>query len=139
MAEPEQRDEADKETMKVFIVEDSAAIVDRLMTLLVELDHGVEVVGHAEDAPTAIAAIRRLKPDVVILDIRLTRGTGLDVLDQVKSDRRGPLVIMLTNYSEEQYRRKCLQAGADYFFDKSTEFDRVRDVFQKLIADSQAA
>jgi two-component system, NarL family, response regulator DevR len=125
--------------MRVFIVEDSAAIVERLKTILNEMNQGLDVIGHAEDAPTAIAAIRRLKPDAVILDIRLTSGTGLDVLEHVKRDRRGPLVIMLSNYSEDQYRRKCLQAGADYFFDKSTEFDRVREVFQKLIDDSRAA
>jgi DNA-binding NarL/FixJ family response regulator len=135
IAEPDQR----HEVWKIFIVEDSAAIVDRLTSILYELDQGVEVVGHAEDAPTAIAVIRHLKPAVVILDFRLARGTGLDVLEHVKGARPRPLIIMLSNYSDEQHRQKGLAAGADYFFDKSTEFDRVRDVVQKLIDDSRAA
>jgi DNA-binding NarL/FixJ family response regulator len=54
------------------------------------------------------------------------------VLETVKKDRPVPLVIMLTNFAHEQYRQKCLQLGADYFFDKSTEFDRVTEVLRKL-------
>ncbi len=120
--------------MKVFIVEDSPLVVDRLMAMFAEFEGGVEVVGRADDAVAAIGSIRDLRPDAVILDIRLRRGTGLDVLETVKRDQQAPMVMMLTNYPHPQYRRRCLEHGADYFLDKSTEFDCVRGVFKDLLA-----
>ncbi len=125
--------------MTVFIVEDSEIITDRLVAMLDECDPGVEVLGHAGDAAGAIAGIASLRPDAVILDMRLTKGTGLDVLERVKRDRGCPLVMVLTNATEEPYRRKCLSAGAEYFFDKSNEFERVREVFQQLSDGTRAA
>jgi DNA-binding NarL/FixJ family response regulator len=122
--------------MKVFIVEDSPLVVDRLMAMFAEFEGGVEVVGQADEAASAIGSIRELKPDAVVLDIRLARGTGLDVLEHVKRDQHAPIVMMLTNYPHPQYRRRCFEYGADYFLDKSTEFDSVRGVFKDLLAGS---
>ena len=116
---------------KVFIVDDSPVVRVRLTSLINELS-GVEVVGHAEIAFEAIHAIRRLKPDVVVLDISMPGGSGMYVLETIKREELCPLVIMLTNFSHDQYRKKCLLLGADYFFDKTTEFDRVVEVLRQL-------
>lgn len=121
--------------MKVFIADDSAAIVERLITMLSELPQ-VEIIGHAQDAREAIKAIRQLNPDVVILDIRMPGGSGIDVLKDIKSNKPTPVVIMLTNYPYPQYRKKCKALGADFFFDKSTEFEKVTKVLERLIQDS---
>jgi DNA-binding NarL/FixJ family response regulator len=91
---------------------------------------GVEVVGETEDARAAIAEIQRLQPDVAILDIRLSNGNGIEILEIVKMFRAAPLVIMLTAFPTQQYRRKCLSVGADYFFDKTNEFERVVAVLE---------
>ena len=112
---------------KVFIVDDSPVVRERLATLLSDLP-SVEIVGQAEIAFEAISATRRLKPDVMLLDISMPGGSGIHVLEMVKKERPAPLVIMLTNFAHEQYRQKCLQLGADYFFDKSTEFEKVLSV-----------
>ena len=117
--------------IRVLIVDDSALIRERLKTMLSEIA-GVEIVGQAEDKMEAIASNERLHPDVVILDIRLPRGDGIEVLQHIKRDTPSVIVIMLTNYSYPQYRQKCLKAGADFFFDKSTEFDKVIAVLQRL-------
>jgi DNA-binding NarL/FixJ family response regulator len=46
---------------------------------------------------------------------------------------------MLTNFAHDQYRKKCLQLGADYFFDKTTEFDRVIEVLRQLPGENSSA
>jgi len=116
---------------KVFIVDDSPVVRERLATLLSDLP-SVEIVGQAEIAFEAISATRRLKPDVMLLDISMPGGSGIHVLEMVKKERPAPMVIMLTNFAHEQYRQKCLQLGADFFFDKSTEFEKVLSVLNPV-------
>ena len=65
--------------MRVFIVDDSSVIVERL-TLLLEDIPGVELVGHAADVPQAIQGLLETTPDALVLDLHLPGGTGLDVL-----------------------------------------------------------
>src|SRR2546423_15276142 len=78
----------------------------------------------------AIAAIEELKPDFVVLDISLPGGNGMQVLERIKTSNPALRVIMLTNFAFEQYRRRCAELGADYFFDKSNEFDKVLEVLR---------
>jgi DNA-binding NarL/FixJ family response regulator len=117
--------------MKVFIADDSRLVQERLATMLNHLE-GVEIVGQAQTAPEAINAIQSLKPEVVILDIRMPGGTGIDVLRHIKQAKPAPVAIILTNFPYWEYRQACLKAGADYFFDKSSEFDKIPEVFEKL-------
>ena len=105
---------------------------ERLVSLFSELS-GVTVVGQAATAYDAITAIPPLKPDVVVLDISLPGGNGLQVLQAIKRERPAPLVIMLTNFAHEQYRQRCLKLGADYFFDKSREFEKVLEVLTEVV------
>jgi DNA-binding NarL/FixJ family response regulator len=69
---------------------------------------------------------------VVILDIRFPDGSGIDVLQAIKQDQPAPMVIILTNYPYSGYRQRCLNAGADFFLDKSTEFDQIPKLFEQL-------
>jgi DNA-binding NarL/FixJ family response regulator len=120
-----------RKILRVFIVDDSAIIRERLEMLLSELK-GIEIIGQAKGSTEAEEAIPKLKPDVVILDIRMHGGNGIEVLKNIKKDKNSPLVMMLTNYPYPQYRKKCKDAGADFFFDKSTEFDKITEVLKKL-------
>jgi len=122
--------------MKVLIVDDSEVVRERLRTMLSELK-GVEVIGQAESSKEAIGAIRKLKPDAVILDIQMSGGNGIKVLEKIKEEMPSTKVIMLTNYPYPQYRKKCMDAGADYFFDKSTEFEKVIEVVKNMVVDYQ--
>jgi DNA-binding NarL/FixJ family response regulator len=121
--------------LKLFIADDSAIVVERLIAMLSEIPE-IKIVGQAQKPLEAINSIQRLKPDAVILDIRLRGGSGIDVLQSIKKDNPALLVIILTNYPYPQYRKKCLDTGADFFFDKSTEFEKISKVFKKLISDS---
>jgi DNA-binding NarL/FixJ family response regulator len=117
--------------MKVFLVDDSLVIRQRLAKMLSSLN-GVKVIGESREARDATDSILRLRPDVVILDLQLLTGTGFDVLEGIKKREPAPVVIMLTNFPYPQYRTWCLKAGADYFFDKSTEFKNIPLVFREL-------
>jgi YesN/AraC family two-component response regulator len=115
----------------VFIADDSLIVREHLVTMFDELA-GIETVGQAENVAESISAIEELKPDVIILDIRMPGGSGLDVLQRVKQGEVTPLVIILTNYPYPGYRQKCLRAGADFFLDKSTEFDQIPELFERF-------
>ena len=120
--------------MKVLIADDSIVVRDRLVTLLSEL-HGVEVVGQAKDAVEARNLAEELRPDVAIVDVRMPKGSGADVVRDIKKLNPTPKVIVLTNYPHPENRKKCIDRGADYFFDKSTEFKKVMSVLRGMLSD----
>ena len=124
--------------MRTLIADDSATVRQKLIQLLEAID-SLEIIGETEDVPESIEAIRDLRPDVVILDINMPGGSGIDVLEDVKKQNHPPIVIMFTSHSSEQMRERCFQAGADYFFHKSTEFDELVDVLRGLAGCSAPA
>ena len=118
--------------MKVLVVDDSALLRERLVSMISELP-GITSIGQAQDSSQALNTVQKLNPDVVILDIRLTEGNGIEILQQIKKKNAVPVTIMFTNYPYPQYRKKCEETGADFFFDKSTEFHKITDVLKKII------
>jgi DNA-binding NarL/FixJ family response regulator len=117
--------------MNIFVVEDSASIRERLVAMLGDME-GVAVVGEADTPREALEGILRTRPDSVLLDIQLNGGSGLDVLREAHPQVPATVFIVLTNYPTPQYRRICMEAGAAYFFDKSTEIAKVREVIAGL-------
>jgi DNA-binding NarL/FixJ family response regulator len=108
----------------VLIVDDSNQVRERLIDLLSECP-GILIAGQAGNGKEALAAVNELKPDVVILDIRLPGKSGIQLLKEIKAAHPQTMVIMLTNYDFEPYRNQCMQLGADYFFNKTLEFEKV--------------
>ena len=111
--------------LRVFVVEDSELIRKRI----IENVHSIgpfEVVGFAESEYEAVASIANLRPDIVITDIQLKQGSGIEVVRQVRAHPYAPRprIFVLTNYAFPEYKRQCSVAGADEFFDKSSEYDR---------------
>jgi DNA-binding NarL/FixJ family response regulator len=92
----------------------------------------VTITGEAEKARDAIAGIQKARPDIVVLDISMPGGSGIQVLETLKKDRPSPMVIMLTNFDHPQYRQRCMQLGADHFLDKSNNFERVIDIVREF-------
>lgn len=118
--------------MKVLVIDDSKIIRDRLVNLLSVIE-GVETVAEAENAKIAIWTYRDIEPDVLILDIRMRGMNGIELLKQIKNERHVSKVIMLTNFPYPQYKKKCLEHGADYFLDKFSEFDEVGVIIRDLV------
>src|SRR5438876_9297256 len=112
--------------MQVFLVEDSPMVRQRLETMLAEVP-GTEIVGRASGATAAIRDILATRPDLVVLDLQLAEGGGLDVLRELHAKAPELDVVMLSNYSSDPYRQIAERFGARAFFDKTKEFERVRD------------
>jgi DNA-binding NarL/FixJ family response regulator len=110
--------------IKAFIVEDSPVIRENLIAALEELAP-VQVVGTAEDEPTAVSWLTSAgqRCDLVIIDIFLKRGSGLGVLRAASEMAKPVGLVVLSNYATPDMRRKCLELGASRVFDKSNEID----------------
>lgn len=115
----------------VFIVDDLPSMRERLQELVGDIE-GVQIVGDAGTPAEAIDGILRTRPDCVLLDYQLVDGTGVDVLRAVHPQSPDIAFIVLTNHATPQHRRACLDAGARYFFDKSTEFARIRGAIAEI-------
>jgi DNA-binding NarL/FixJ family response regulator len=118
--------------MKVFIVDDSGAVLKRLADLLDEVP-GAQLVGQASDVPEAVEGVQKLRPDVLILDLQMPGGTGLDVLRAIRADHPGLYVLICTNFPYPQLREKCFGAGANFFLDKSAEFEKIPAILRELV------
>jgi DNA-binding NarL/FixJ family response regulator len=117
-------------SIKILIVEDSRVVRDRWRNLLAGLE-GIEIRGLAEGPDEALHLLQGTEFDAVLLDFRLKDGDAFPVLKAAKELHPAPMVIVLSNHSQPQYRDRCLQAGADYFFDKAGEFDRALHVLER--------
>ena len=116
---------------RVYLVEDSP-ILTKLLLGLLEAEPGVLVVGHADNARDATAAIIELRPDAVVLDLHLRVGNGIDVIRALRQTGNVPTCIVLTNHSGIPYRKAALDAGAHHFFDKSTEIPLMLTLIRTL-------
>jgi len=122
--------------VKVFVVEDSAPVRERLVEMIREVE-GVEVVGEADSYGTAVAGIMSTQPDVAILDISLADGNGIDVLVSVKTRLPGLRGIILTNYNSPQHFKASADAGAEYFLDKSVDFERIAEILEHMTGEKK--
>ena len=119
---------APQHPLHVFLVEDSPIIRERLTESL-STPGRIEVVGHADTEHGAVAALKSTEWDVLVLDLQLKQGTGLGVLKALAGAKpEGAKVIVLTNYAIPQFRDRSVALGADFFFDKSREFERTVEV-----------
>jgi YesN/AraC family two-component response regulator len=112
---------------RVLIADDSEAVRTSLSSLIARLP-GVEIVGMAHTGAQALEMVRSLMPDVVTLDIRMPEMNGMRVLEAIRSDPVKPTVIVLTGLEDVEYRQRCLQLGAEHFFNKATEFEKVIEI-----------
>mgnify|MGYP001564747261 CR=1 FL=1 len=119
--------------MKVFVVEDSAAVRERLIEMIREIED-VEVVGEAGTYDAAVNGILNTRPDVAVLDIKLAdvRGSGIDVLSEVKKVLPAIKAIVLSNYATPQHMKASADAGAEYFLDKSADFERITEILEQM-------
>lgn len=117
----------------VLIVEDSRIVRQRLVGLVAEVPQ-VRIIGVAEDGFQARDLFQQHRPDAVILDISLPGISGVDLLVAFKREHPACVVIVLTTYAFKEFRQRCALLGADYFFDKATEFERVTGVLATLPA-----
>ncbi|CAN5579645.1 hypothetical protein BH09PSE5_BH09PSE5_20620 [soil metagenome] len=115
--------------MDVIVVDDSALIREHLLKRLDAID-GARVVATAIGEDEAIAAIAHHRPDVVLLDLGLASGSGINVLKAARRQGLQCRIFVLTNQTHERYRAICAKHGADGFFDKSHEIESLMAALQ---------
>ena len=120
--------------MKLLIADDSDLFRERFVKMLSRSPE-IEIIGQARDVVETKSLILELKPDIVTLDIRMPKGSGLDVLKYIKKNMPAISVIVLTNYPYEQLREECMAQGADFFLDKSNDFGEIVKILKQLAAD----
>lgn len=109
--------------VKVFLADDSALIRARVAAMLGA--PAMAIVGQAETPQGCIDGILATKPDVVVLDVQLDGGQGLEVLRAVRPVEPGIAFVVFSNNAGPAYRKRYLGAGAARFLDKSAEFDQL--------------
>lgn len=119
--------------MKIFLVEDSLAARGQLAAMLATIP-GAQLVGEAQSAMSAIRDILTLRPDLVLLDVHLAEGSGFDVLNAVHVVAPEIDFCMLTSFMAHPYRELAGRLGARAVFDKSSEFERVRELVARRVA-----
>ncbi|SNS72946.1 Response regulator receiver domain-containing protein [Noviherbaspirillum humi] len=117
--------------LNVMIVEDSDFVRAILRNLLLDIG-GIALSGEYVAAPAAISALRVNPPDVVLLDIQLEQGSGMDVMNVVRNEHSDVKVIVVSNSPEEAIRTSYLAAGAYRFYDKSFEIRSLRKKLARL-------
>jgi DNA-binding NarL/FixJ family response regulator len=111
--------------MKKILIVDDSAILRKDLRKLFQTIKNIEVAGEAIDSAGALRQCEALKPDIMILDIELKNGNGIEVLTKVKKCSRSPIIIMFTNYSNSAFKKAAEHLGAGYFFDKTNDVEKL--------------
>jgi DNA-binding response OmpR family regulator len=117
---------------KVLLVDDSQQITEHLKGILAGIG-GVGEIRIAATLPDAQRMVRDATPDIVVLDIQLPDGNGIDFLKWLKFLYPDTIVIMFSNLGDEVHRAAARNAGAQFFFDKSYEFEEVCRALNELV------
>lgn len=118
--------------MKILIADDAPLIRSRVAGQIRNMP-GVKTVIEASDYGDTLENIRRERPGAVVLDLFMPGGTGLDVLREIANSEARPRVVVLTAWGDENLRRRCLDAGADHFFEKGAGFLSAMDALQAIV------
>ena len=122
--------------MKIVIADDSALLRDRIKSLLNSLNN-ISVVYEAKDGVEALQLILEKEPDLAIIDIRMPEMNGIEVLKKIRELKMKTKVCILTNYPYPQYKKKCLEAGADYFLSKTEDFEDIKIVITDMLRETE--
>ena len=118
--------------LRVLIVDDHAVVRSGLRAVL-EDEEGLEIVGEAASAAEAVEKARALRPDVVLMDIRMDEGddaSGIDACRQIRSELPDTQVIMFTSYSEQESVLASIMAGATGFLTKNVSHGKLVEAIQ---------
>ncbi|HEU0165014.1 MAG TPA: response regulator [Thermomicrobiales bacterium] len=126
--------------LRVFVIEDSPILLERIAEAIAD-QPSLILVGTADCEKEALVKIKALKPEALVVDIKLREGNGLNVLAQLKwgeGEDAKPKIVVFTNYPRQEYLRNSKQLGADYFLDKSTQFSDLPKVLIGLSYEDRA-
>jgi len=115
----------------LLIVDDSMSFIERMVSLLDEADN-IGYINVARNYEEALKVFFEERPDVVLLDINLPDKNGIELLRSIRESRRNCEVIMVTNHTDKYYQQQCIELGANYFLDKTNDFELIPGIISKL-------
>ena len=121
--------------MKLIIADDSDMMRNRIRNLLRQ-NPNVEIAGEAKNGIEALQLVLEHQPDLLILDFKMPGLNGLEVMKKIKSEGNKAKICILTNYPYPQYREKCFDEGADYFFNKADDFEKINLAIEDVLRDT---
>ena len=107
------------QNINVVLADDHVFVRDGIKSLL-ENENNISVVGEAVDGLDALEVVKNLKPDLLILDIRMPHLTGIEVVEKLRSQKNTLKIIMLSMHESEEYVLKSIKAGADGYLLKGS-------------------
>ncbi len=122
--------------MRILLADDSILILERLQEILKSFIQ-IELKGAFRNGYEALEALRDQKPDLAILDFNMPGLSGLEVLKEIRKENKQLKVIILTLRSLDIYRHLALQAGADYFFSKADDFEKLSPLLADILVEEK--
>ena len=115
--------------IKILIADDHL-IIRQGLRLILETETDFELIGEASDGAEALSLCKKLKPDVVLMDLRMPNMDGLTAIEKLRVEQPEIAVVILTTFNEDELMLRGLQAGAHGYLlkdtDRSTLFDTIR-------------
>jgi DNA-binding NarL/FixJ family response regulator len=123
-------------SIRVLLVDDQA-LIRAGFRMILDADEDIEVVGECADGTQAVDSVRRFKPDVVLMDIRMPEMDGIEATRLVADGEGAPKVLMLTTFDLDEYVYDALRAGASGFLLKDVPAEQLVDGI-RVVAEGDA-
>lgn len=120
--------------MELLIVDDHAEYIERVIELI-SGERELKYISTANTYADAVRVIEQKKPHIILLDVNLPDKSGIDLLRYIKQQKIIARIVMITNQATPYYKKQCLALGADYFLDKSNDFEMISTVVATLSAE----
>ncbi|MFZ4413722.1 MAG: response regulator [Bacteroidales bacterium] len=118
--------------MKILLADDSVLMLDKSQEMLSNYPQ-LEIVASLKNGNTILKTIREFKPDLAIIDLRMPGLNGIEVLKAVRKENVNITIVIFTFFATDNYRLACILAGADYFFSKVYDFEKVEQLVLSLL------
>ena len=117
--------------MKLLVADESAMLRERIIDLFSGSNH-IQCIAQTEDLSSTLHSIRTVAPDALIVDMRIISGRGRHALQDIKRENPAMTIVVLANLPSPLYQQKYINAGADFYLDKSTEIKKLKEIVRGL-------
>jgi DNA-binding NarL/FixJ family response regulator len=119
-------------TIRLLLVDDHPIVRDGLIRIQ-ELEPRIQIVGEAATMQSAVEAAQRLNPDVILMDVRLPDGDGIDACRQIKAFAPHIRVLFLTSYANNRFVLAAIESGAEGYLLKESDTQRIVDAIYSIL------